>query len=340
MNAQEIKDFVFENDKVKDILDAIGCGNVRNRGNYVSASNPDGNNPQAIIVYLNSNLTCIDYTRQLVKTPRTTDIFDLVAFFEDCSFPEALKFCCNTLGLDYYNEPEDLPESLQLLKMLKAMAIGSEEEEDDYLKPIPEEVLGYYLPYPNSMFEKDGIDYDIQKEFEISYDPRSNYIAIPIRDSIGTLCGVKGRYFGESDEYHSRYLYLEKCNKSKILYGYWQNREYIKNSSILYIVESEKSVGQLATLGIRNAVSTGGKTISKTQVELITRTGCTPILALDEDVHLEELQHIASMFMDGIPVKAIIDTDNILESKESPSDNPSKWFHLVKNNIYDLRQEE
>ena len=72
--------------------------------------------------------------------------------------------------------------------------------------------------------------------------------------------------------------------------------------------EAEKGVLQLASMGIRNVVSTAGKTISKHQVELITRTGCTPILSYDKDVQEEELKEIAEMFMDGISVYAIIDT--------------------------------
>jgi DNA primase len=187
------------------------------------------------------------------------------------------------------------------------------------------------------MFEDDNISLEIQKEFEVGYCPCTNYITIPIRDSLEALVGVKGRYFGKPDEFNSKYTYIERCNKSKILYGYWQNKDYIKNSKYIYIVESEKAVQQLATMGIRNAVSTGGKTISRTQVELVTRTGCTPIFAYDQDVQEDELQEIASMFMNGVTIYAIIDRDNILDEKESPSDDTEKWFHLVKNNIYKIK---
>ena len=94
---------------------------------------------------------------------------------------------------------------------------------------------------------------------------------------------------------------------------------------------------QLAGLGIKNVVSTGGKTISKAQVELITRTGCTPILAFDQDVSEEELNSIANMFLDGISVYAIIDREHILGEKESPSDSPDHWFELARNHIYQIK---
>lgn len=339
MQVSELKEYILNNELVEDVLAALGCGHIRNKGDYISASNPDGgDNPQAIVVYLNDNLTCIDYTRTLSKTKRSTDIFDLVAYFQQCTFPEAVKWICDAIGVDYYNEPKNIPESLQIIKMLKQMSTHSEEEDERPLKPISERILKYYIPCPNKMFEDDGISLEVQQEFEVGVDPQSDYITIPVRDSLGTLCGVKGRYFGNPDAFHTKYTYLERCNKSRILYGYWQNRQYIKSSKYIYIVESEKAVQQLATMGIRNAVSTSGKTISKHQVELIIRTGCTPIFCYDEDVTEDELQNIGNMFISGIPVYAMVDNEHILGEKQSPSDDPEKWQYLVKNHIYKLRE--
>lgn len=337
MTAQEIKEYIHNNELIEDVLSALGCHHIKKRSGFWSAGNPDGDNTSAIVVYDNENLTTLNYTRQLVKQARTTDIFDLVAYFEECTFPEAIKWICNVIGLDYYQEPENVPESLQIMKMLKGMSIEDNTEDNTPLKPIPEEILGYYLPYPNKMFEDDNIPLSTQKEFEVGYDCATDYITIPIRDELGSLVGVKGRWFGESDGIHTKYTYLERCNKSRILYGYYQNKDYIKNSTKLFVVESEKAVMQLAGLGIRNVVSTGGKTISKTQVELITRTECMPIFAYDADVTEEELSTIANMFFDGISVHAIIDKDNILGEKESPSDNPDNWFKLTSNHIYQIK---
>ena len=337
MDIRDLKDEILNRDLLPDILAELGCHHIQDRGDYYTCGNKDGDNPRSIVVYKNEYIGCTNYTRQITKNGRSADIFDLVAFFEDCSFAEAIKFVCNVAGLEYYGEREDLPESLQILRMLKDMSVSNEDDDNSPVKPIPEKILSYYLPYPNKMFENDGISLAVQKEFGVGYDSLSNYVTIPIRDSLGTLCGIKGRYFGEPDDRHTKYTYLEKCNKSKILYGCWQNREHIKNSKFVYIVESEKAVQQLATIGVRNVVSTGGKTISKTQVELIIRTGCTPIFAYDKDVQEDELREIASMFMDGISVYAIIDKDNILNEKESPSDCRKKWLYLIKNNIYKIK---
>lgn len=337
MDIRELKEEILQRELISDILSELGCRHIQDRGEYYTCGNRDGDNPRAIVVYKNDYISCTNYTRQITKNGRSADIFDLIAYTEDCSFAEAMKFVCNLAGLDFYGEAQELPESLQILKLLKSMSIGEDEEDDSPVKPISEKILSYYIPYGNKMWEDEGISLQTQHDFSIMYDPASNYIVIPIYDSVGSLVGIKGRYFGEPDEWHSRFVYLEKCNKSRILYGLWENREYIKNSNTLIIVESEKSVLKLAELGYRNVVATGGKTISKYQIELITRTSCTPILALDKDVEEDELKAIVNMFMDGVPVYAMIDRDNILDKKESPSDNSQKWQHLVKNNIYKIK---
>lgn len=337
MIVSDLKEHILNNDCTEQILSELRCHHIVNKGEYITCGNHDGDNKQAITIYLNENLTCVNYTRQLSKDKRTHDIFDLICFVEDLTFFEALKWTCDVLGLDYYQEAESIPEMLQLIKMFKDMQLGNDQEDNTPLKPISEEILTYYLPYGNKLFEDDNIPLSVQKEFEVGYDPATNYISIPIRDMIGTLVGIKGRWFGPSDEVNNKYLYLERCNKSKLIYGYFQNKDYIKNSKELFIVESEKSVMQLAGMGYRNVVSTCGKTISKTQVDLITRTSCSPIFAFDKDVSEDELKSIADMFMDGISVYAIIDKDEILDEKESPSDNPDKWIKLVKNNIYQIK---
>lgn len=337
MRVDELKEYIVDNNYIERILEDLGCGNIREHDGYFTASNPDGNNPQALTVYNNESLITVNYTRNITKNKRVTDIFDLVSFYKDCSFPEALKYVHSILGLDYYAENTELPVALQVLKMLKDMYIGNDDDDNAPLKPIPEQVLTYYLPYGNQMWVNEGISLTTQAEFNVAYDVQTNYIAIPIFDSIGSLVGVKGRYFGEPDEHHIKYLYLEKCNKSKVLYGYWQNREFIKNSQYIIVVESEKSVLKLAEYGYRNAVSTGGKTLSKYQVELITRTGCTPIIAFDKDVNEDELQDIADMFMDGVSVYAVIDKDNLLDEKESPMDRSDVWDTLYKECMFRLK---
>lgn len=337
MKSSDLKEYIIENECVDTILDDLGCGHITKHGGYYTCSNPDGNNKSAVVIYINENLTVINYTRNIVKNKNSSDLFDLVAFYKDCTFAEALKYIHNILGLDYYQEREETCESLQILRMLKDMTLGEDAEEDSQpLKPISKNILQYYLPYPNKMFENDGISLEVQQEFMIGYDPQSNRVTIPLLSPTGDLCGVKGRLFGDADEYNPKYLYIEKTVKSKLLYGLYENRKYIKNSNHIFIFEAEKSVLQCASNGIRNCVALGGKSISKTQVELVVRTGCVPIISLDKGISLEEIKSVAAFFPEGIPVYYIFDNNDIMIDKQSPSDNFEHFRYLIKNHIYKI----
>lgn len=337
MNANSIKEYILDNNYIEELLEAIGCHSIRNHGEYYTAANKDGDNRSAIVVYTNDNINVVNYTRAMSKVKRSTDIFDLICYANECTFPEAVKFVCNFLGLNVYDEEEDVPDSLQLLAMLREMSISESADKDMPLRPIDESVLNDYLPYGNQMFVDSGIDLCTQDSFCIGYDPKSNYITIPIIDAFGALVGVKGRYFGEPDEYHPKYIYLEKCNKSKVLYGFYQNRGTLAHSTDVLVFEAEKSVLECASQGLYNAVSVGGKSISKSQAEMLIRLNCRIILALDQDVTEEELQSIISVFPEQISVSAIIDKEHLLNEKEAPCDNKEVFKTLLNNHIYKLR---
>lgn len=339
MDVQSLKEYILDNDKLPEILQEIGCHSIHNHGGYITCGNKTGDNKSAIVVYINENLTVVNYTRSMTNNKRTTDIFDLICYNEDCSFPEALKFCCNLFGLDYYQEPEDIPESLQILKMLQQMATEEGMNDDAPLKPINEKILSYYFPYGNKLWEDDGISLSTQRLFEVAFDPMTNSIVIPIRDEQGSLVGIKARRIEyDPDSGSSKYFFLEPCSKSRVLYGLFQNIKLIQLTGVVWVGESEKFVQQLYDMGYYG-VSTGGTKISKAQVEMLTRLNAKIVFCYDEDVDEEQLKGISDMFLDGIPVYAIIDKEHILENKESPSDNPKKFQYLIKNNIYNLRED-
>lgn len=352
MDVASLKTYIYDEDLSEQVLESIGCHSIRRHGNdYITCGNKDGDNQNAITLYLNENLTVVNYTRCLSKTKRTTDIIDLVMFNEDLTFPEALKFLCNELGLEYYSNIDDIPESLKIIKFLQEMNTGSEMEEEKPLKPINEKVLDYYLRCGNILFEDDGISLETQKEWEIGYDSFSNSVTIPIRDELGNLIAVKARRFKYTKDTpiekrrfnsvlrddESKYFFLEPGAKSQILYGLYKNGKAIQRQGVVYVGESEKFCMQLYDMGYFG-VSIGGSKLSKRQVEMLTRLGVKIILCFDKDINEEKLNSIANMFIDGISIYAILDKDGVLAEKESPSDNKDKWLYLIKNNIYRIKQ--
>ena len=134
-----------------------------------------------------------------------------------------------------------------------------------------------------------------------------------------------------------KFIYLEKCARSQILYGLYKTINFIKQKKRVFVVEAEKGVQQLWNAGYQEAVATGGKKITQCQINKLTRL-CVPVIfVFDKDVEKEELDSIAKRFIDEVEIYALIDKDGILSKKESPTDNIEKFEQLLDKNIYKLR---
>ena len=340
MDVVQLKLYILEESRVDEILQSIGCHHIHyHSSGYWTCANKDGDNKQAIVVWNNEYLPCVNYTRQMVSNGRKTDIVDLVCFTKNLTFPEALQYICNVLGIEYYHDfNADVPESLQITDLILKMNQNHGYDIDQPLKPISKNILSYYKNRVNNLFLKDNISYETQQDFQIGYDDSTNRITIPIFSEIGDLVGVKGRLFKEelsSDDL--KYVYIEPCQRSKIIYGLNKTIPYIKKAGRIYVPEAEKGVLQLWEYGDRNAGATGGKELSQQQIELLTRLGVDIVFVQDKDVKQEEIKELASHFVDQIPIYYIYDNDNILDEKESPTDNPEKWKYLKQNNLYRIK---
>lgn len=352
MDKRSVKEYIIVNDLLEDILNELGCHHIKphDGGRYYSCGFPNGDNPQAMSI-LSDNLHVEAYTKDIKDEYGNSDIISLVSYIKDMYFYQSLKWLCEIIGIDYYSEETDeIPMSLQITNLLFDMNKNLTDEENEKLKPRDECILKTYFPYCNNLFLKDGIDYKTQREFEIGLDLESERITIPIRDELGVLVGVKGRYFYKDvKDGIEKYIYLESCSKSKVLYGLYKTMKYIKESKKCIVVESEKSVLVLWSQGIRNVVSIGGHNLSKTQVEKITRLGVNEvILCYDQDVARQENGKIkrdeylkeCNKFLDCIKVSAMVDLkNNILDFKESPVDNMDK-FKLLYNDRKVLKSGE
>ena len=339
MDVRALKEYIFENQRIEELLTAIGCHHIRQKDGYYQCANKDGDNTSAICVYECENLTTVNYTRQMINGTRGTDLIDLVCYNEKLNFAEGLRFTCETLGLSYYHDFDaEVPDSFKFLQMLDELSSDEATEEERPLVPIDNSILDYYKPYVNDLFYNDGIDYQTQVEFGIGYDCETNHITIPIYSEINDLVGIKGRVFKEKiDKGENKYIYLIRCNKSQLLFGLNKSYEYILKKGYVIVVESEKGVLQCWSQGLKNVVATGGSKISRHQIELLTRLGVKILLCYDKDIEQNELEAIADRFMDGVKVYAIIDKSNILFEKESPCDNAQKMQSLLKNDVYMLK---
>ena len=336
MDAQTIKEYIYSNNKMETVLENLGMHHIQwhNRNEYITCGMPDGDNPSSTVVYCdNSFLMVKAYTRDIVDPYGISDIISLVSFIKKTIFTQSINWLCELFGLDYYVESISDDPTLGYFKTFDAL-MKPKTSLEIQLKPIPEETLKAYLPWDNTIFYEDHIEWETQAEFELGLDVFSHRITIPIRDEMGRLVGVKGRRAWDVvDQWNPKYIYLHQCAKSRICYGLYKTLPYIREKNEIIVCESEKGVMQLWSYGYRNCVAVGGHSISQQQQDLIIQSGAaTIIIAFDKDVDEETVRKEAENISLYRRVEYILDFDNILDEKESPMDNPNKWIDLYEKN--------
>ena len=351
MNSKFLKNYIYKKEKIEDILEELGMHHIKwhNNNSYISCGMPNGDNPQSTVIYNNETLNVVAYTRDIVDQNFISDIFSLIMYLKKCDFLESMKWVCNFLNLENTNiEVEERTESVEdVLHKIKEMYVKYKEPEPP-LKPLDEINLMQYQKCSFQQFVDDNISDETQLEFELGLDSTADYwgiprtrIAIPIRDENGTLVGVKGRLFKnvwkrskcvdkmrELDG-EPKYIYMYPCEKSKILYGLYKTKDFIKQEKEVIICEAEKGVMQLWTYGYKNCVSIGGHSLSPSQVRKITELNVNIVISFDEDVEIDAIQKECKKFRyTKNKIYYIYDDEKVLEEKESPMDNPKKWERL------------
>lgn len=347
MDTQDLKERIINDDKVIDILEALGMHSISDRNKkYITCGMPDGNRRNSTVIYLD-NLKVDAYTRNIVDAYGCSDIISLVSFINGTYISESIKWICDICGYDYYGQDTKQSESIAFIRDMWKVAKEGSKDDDEKLQPIDENILDYFGRYGNPLFYNDGINYHTQWEFELGYDLNYHMITIPIRDELGFLVGVKGRLFKDKiEEWEDKYLYIQPCAKSKILYGLHKTKKYIKEENEVIVVESEKAVMQLWSLGIKNAVAISGHILNSAQVHKLTHLNVPIVLAFDEGCEIGKdgkvdkkyYQNEFNKFLEKQTVYCIYDkSKKILNPKESPSDSPEKWYELYNNYKFKVR---
>lgn len=178
-----------------------------------------------------------------------------------------------------------------------------------------------------------------QKEFEVGFSVRDECITIPIRDELENLVGVKARTIRDHIELGiQKFWFPYPTSKSRILYGLNKTMKYIIESGEVIVVEAEKGVQQLWSMGFKNSVGAGGHKLKEEQILKIEKLGVKIILAYDKGITPKEIKSEANKFVFKDSLYAIFDTDNLLMGeKMSPMDaGRDIWLRLYHEYMYKL----
>lgn len=203
------------------------------------------------------------------------------------------------------------------------------------IETYDESILDEYLILPSERFLNDGICYDIQEKYKIGYDVATGRIIVPWRSLSGELVGIMGRLNKEEiEEYENKYLPIISFPKSKTLFGFSENYKSIQEQGLVVLVEPEKGVMKLESIGVNVGLGLGGSSLSKFQANNIKSLFPKKIIiGLDEGLPEKVSRDMAKQlkidtFFEN-EVGYIYDVENKYlpkGSKMSPSDLPLDKF--------------
>lgn len=195
--------------------------------------------------------------------------------------------------------------------------------------------------YPPEWLEDNISEYAMDK-YNIRYDIIDNKIIIPHYNIGGELVGIRSRLLNKEDVetlgkyipvYIENHLYNHKLSMN--LYGLDKNKDNIKNTGIVIVAESEKSVLQAESYNFPNVVvAVCGSKINKFQLNLLYKY-CYPreiVIAFDneengkEDKYFNKLYNMCKKYNSITKFSFIYDRNNITKKKDSPFDNGEEIF--------------
>lgn len=341
MDTTSLKEYIFNNNKVEFVLDKIGCKSIKYHSskNFYSATNYNGDNTGAVNVYNTKYLLIHNWTRES-EFNDVSDIISLVQYNKKCSFVDAVKYLHNILGLELTPyKKEEKKEKLDPLAIFKNVISRHRAIVDvAEIQAIKEEAINDYVPLLYIDWLREGVMPWAAKKFGLAYSYKYHRIVIPIRYWLdGTLVGFNQRTTVENYEELGirKYFLTASYRKSLNLYGLWENREEIEDKKTVVICESEKSVLKRYSRNDGTCVALQGKKLSDEQRRIIIGLNVNEvIIALDNDVPIEEVRHICEQFYHIRNVSYVKDRWNLLGDKDAPADAENKVYNfLIKHRV-------
>ena len=233
---------------------------------------------------------------------------------EQFNYPESIRYLANKYNIEIIEtvetsdniEERNERESLFIINNFASSyfqdKLSEKEEINKYLlnrglslTTIKNFNLGYSTDSQNNFYKKANDNGYSDKYLEetglvIASDNKKidrfrERIIFPIKSIAGRVLGFGGRII-DSNKKIAKYINSPESkiyNKSKILYGIYESKQFIVKDDNCLLVEGYMDVIQLHEHGIKNVLASSGTSLTKNQIILIKRLTSNIVLLFDGD---------------------------------------------------------
>ena len=327
----DVKEKLLEDpEKIVELLEEYNFCHINSKPQEIRCGRDDKGGPNiSIRLHNNTWVNVSDYARGVY-----TDIFSFIAQERGATFREVLLSTKKILGL---GDDWESKKKYQLFNGIYAN-IGKNAKPKSTI--YDESILNQYTKCGNLKFLESHISLESQMKFGLMYSIEQQRIIIPIRDIFGNLAGVKSRRNYETDNPDDpKYVFECPTSKSMILYGAYENYQYLMNADRIIIGEAEKFVLAADSYQYNSAVAIMGNALSSEQAKILLSFNAKEYcFMLDEGLDLSVTYQNAKLLKSFAAMRecrvTFFNWQNSLcvGEKESPTDGGRENFYYILEN--------
>lgn len=179
------------------------------------------------------------------------------------------------------------------------------------------------------------------------YDRFRGRVMFPLKDHKGVVVGFSGRELPGSEKdpaspaatqgHGAKYINSPETqlySKSRMLYGLWENREYIRKADGIVLVEGELDVIPSWQAGVKNVVAIKGSAFTSEQAQLISRYTHNVVMSLDADHAGQEAIKRAVNIAENLDLSIrVVQITGGKDPGDVATTNPRGWREMVARSV-------
>lgn len=330
LSCKDIKEQLTTNDVIR-ILELLGSTSIKDENEqYLTSSTICHHGDSHKLYYYKNTKTFQCYTNC-----GCMDVFTLIQHSKSVELQDAIRWISDNFNISKTHTPTGYLTDWKFINGYKTKSF--EVKEFQY---YDKNILNIFQKAYYKGWLDEHISIESMKKYDIMYCAYNQQIVIPHYDINGGLIGIRVRNLNYETNGNSKYspfydgftMYNHSLGNN--LYGLHKNKNCIKNSMKVMLVESEKSVLQCDSyFGEKNfSLALCGSNLTKQQIKILRDLGVNKvILALDkqyknigDDEYIKWIEHLKRIEQNLTPyfnVKILLDLHNELNYKDSPTDH-------------------
>lgn len=181
-----------------------------------------------------------------------------------------------------------------------------------------------------SEWKREGISEESMRKYQVRYDPFSNRIVFPVRNTSGDIINVCGRTLDPDFKQKGlrKYTYFKQLGILDTIYGLAENRDEIIKKNEIILFEGAKSVMIADSWGIQNTGAILTSHLNPYQLDLLIQLGVRTVFALDAEIDIREDKNIMKL-RPYVQLEWVRNRHSLLKEKDSPVDRGMEVFQTL-----------